>query len=57
MMAWAVSSVALTDCAFATGASSTGARFRVTVDTGEDSAPSEAVTVKVLAPFSWAAGT
>ena len=57
VMTLATSSVTVTDCVFATGASFTATKFMVTVDTDEDRSPSEAVTVKVLAPFSWAAGT
>jgi hypothetical protein len=39
------------------GASFTAARVIVTVAAAEESAPSDAVTVKVFAPFSFAAGT
>ena len=39
------------------GASLAAARVTVTVAAAEDNAPSEAVTVKVLAPFSFAAGS
>ena len=40
------------------GASLTAAIFMLTVDAGEDEAePSDAVTVKVLIPFSLVAGT
>ena len=38
------------------GASFTGANVIVTVAATEESVPSEAVTVKVFAPFSFAAG-
>jgi len=39
------------------GASFTAAKVIVTVAVAEESPPSEAVTVKVFAPFSFAAGT
>ena len=39
------------------GASFTGAKVIVTVAAAEGDVPSEAVTVKVFAPFSFAAGT
>ena len=39
------------------GVSFTAVRVTVTVAAAEDSAPSDAVTVKVLAPFSFAAGS
>ena len=38
------------------GASFTAAKVIVTVAAAEDSVPSDAVTVKVFAPFSFAAG-
>ena len=51
-------SVAFTDGATAnTGTSSTAVRFIVTVAADEEAVPSVAVTVKVFAPFSFAAGT
>ena len=40
-----------------TGASFTAAKVIVTVAVGEDRKRSQAVTVNVLAPFSFAAGT
>ena len=40
-----------------TGASFAAAKVIVTVAVAEESPPSEAVTVKVFAPFSFAAGT
>ena len=39
------------------GASFTAAKVIVTVAATEESAPSDAVTVKVFVPFSFAAGT
>jgi hypothetical protein len=39
------------------GTSFTGAKVIVTVATADDSSPSEAVTVNVLAPFSFKAGS
>ena len=39
------------------GASFAAARVSVTVAVADDNSPSEAVTVKVLAPFSFAAGS
>jgi hypothetical protein len=39
------------------GASFTAARVSVTVAVAEESAPSDAVTVKVFVPFAFAAGT
>jgi hypothetical protein len=39
------------------GASFAAAKVIVTVAVAEESAPSDAVTVKVFAPFSFAAGT
>jgi hypothetical protein len=40
-----------------TGASFTAAKVIVTVAAAEESAPSDALTVKVFAPFSFAAGS
>jgi hypothetical protein len=40
-----------------TGTSFTAAKFIVTVAAAEEAVPSDAVTVKVFAPFSFAAGT
>ena len=50
------SAIAVNDAAPATGASFTGAKVIVTVAGPDQADPSEAVTVKVFAPFSLAAG-
>ena len=47
----------VTVLAAATGASFTAAKVIVTVAVAEEVVPSDAVTVKVFAPFSFAAGT
>ena len=52
-----VSSVPATAMAARVGASLAAARVTVTVAAADESAPSEAVTVNVLAPFSFAAGS
>ena len=44
-------------CIFAVGASFTATIFMLTVATADDAEPSDAVTVKVFAPFSLGAGT
>ena len=50
MIAFAVSSAVVTDCAIALGASLTGVMVRLTVAGVESSAPSRTLKVKLSAP-------